>query len=137
MRFSAILTPFSFIFWLIIALSSSYAEVFYKWQDDSGNWVYGEHPPAGITAIEIKTHSNRDSALGDKSDEMTDQAVKAELKADQLKADYCQQARENIEALSSEDEIQQRDAEGNVTVLSDEDRAVEMEKAKLALENYC
>lgn len=137
MRCSAILTPFSLIFWLLIALSSSYAEVFYKWQDDSGNWVYGEHPPAGITAIEIKTHSNRDSALGDRSDEMADQAVKAELKADRLREDYCKRARENIEALSSEDAIRQRDAEGNVTVLSDEDRAAEMEKAKLALESYC
>ncbi|MGB1191755.1 MAG: DUF4124 domain-containing protein [Pseudomonadales bacterium] len=137
MRCSAILTPFSLIFWLLIALSSSYAEVFYKWQDDSGNWVYGEHPPTGITAIEIKTHSNRDSGLGDRSDEMADQAVKAELKADRLREDYCKRARENIEALSSEDAIRQRDAEGNVTVLSDEDRAAEMEKAKLALESYC
>ena len=141
MRFSAALTPFSLIFWLLIGLSSSYAEVFYKWQDDTGSWVYGEHPPVGVTAIEIKTHSNReshrDSTLDTQAEGLTDEAANADKVAKQQREDYCKQAKENIEALSSEAVIRQRDDEGNVVVLSDEDRAMELEKAKLALESYC
>ena len=142
MQLSAALRPFSIIFWLLIilsmTLSSSYAEVFYKWQDKTGSWVYGEHPPAGVKAIEIKTHSNRNSAADISSeDDLTDKAANADPIAKQQREDYCKQARENIEALSSEAVIRQRDDNGNVVVLSDEDRALELEKAKLALESYC
>ena len=137
MRFLKTLPFFILTLSLVISTSSSYAEVFYKWEDDSGSWVYGEHPPMGVEAIEIKTHSNRNNDSGSKKDELADKAANAEEAAKQQRELYCKQARENVEALSSEAAIQQRDDAGNVTMLSDKDRAIELEKAQMALESYC
>ena len=141
MQLSTALRPFSITFWLLIillmSLSRSYAEVFYKWQDETGSWVYGEHPPVGVAAIEIKTHSNRNNTTDTPDKDLADKAANAEQMAKQQREDYCKQARENIEALSSEAVIRQRDDNGNAVVLPDEDRAMELEKAKLALDSYC
>ncbi len=137
MRFLTTLPFLTLTLSILLTASSSYAEVFYKWEDDSGSWVYGEHPPLGVEAIEIKTHSNRNNDSDSKKDELANKVANAEEAAKQQRALYCKQARENVEALSSEAAIQQRDDAGNVTMLSDEDRATELEKAQMALESYC
>lgn len=134
------------IVFLAMAVTSS-AEVFYKWKD-AGQWVYGEHPPNGVDAVAVKTNSNRsktqnsDGQEADEASENADQEGDETLTAEEVArqekhASYCKHAKENIEALSSDDVIRQRDAEDNVTILSDEDRANEIEKAKLAVEKYC
>lgn len=137
MRFLTTLPFLTLTLSIFLTASSSYAEVFYKWEDDSGSWVYGEHPPLGVEAIEIKTHSNRNNDSDSKKDELANKVANAEEAAKQQRELYCKQARENVEALSSEAAIQQRDDAGNVTMLSDEDRATELEKAQMALESYC
>ena len=137
MRFLTTLPFLTLTLSILLTASSSYAEVFYKWEDDSGSWVYGEHPPLGVEAIEIKTHSNRNNDSDSKKDELANKVANAEEAAKQQRELYCKQARENVEALSSEAAIQQRDDAGNVTMLSDEDRANELEKAQMALESYC
>ena len=137
MRFLTTLPFLTLTLSIFLTASSSYAEVFYKWEDDSGSWVYGEHPPLGVEAIEIKTHSNRNNDSDSKKDELANKVANAEEAAKQQRALYCKQARENVEALSSEAAIQQRDDAGNVTMLSDEDRATELKKAQMALESYC
>jgi hypothetical protein len=137
MRFLTTLPFLTLTLSILLTASSSYAEVFYKWEDDSGSWVYGEHPPLGVEAIEIKTHSNRNNDSDSKKDELANKVANAEEAAKQQRELYCKQARENVEALSSEAAIQQRDDAGNVTMLSDEDRATELEKAQMALESYC
>jgi len=137
MRFLTTLPFLTLTLSILLTASSSYAEVFYKWEDDSGSWVYGEHPPLGVEAIEIKTHSNRNNDSDSKKDELANKVANAEEAAKQQRALYCKQARENVEALSSEAAIQQRDDAGNVTMLPDEDRATELKKAQMALESYC
>ncbi len=137
MRFLTTLPFLTLTLSILLTASSSYAEVFYKWEDDSGSWVYGEHPPLGVEAIEIKTHSNRNNDSDSKKDELANKVANAEEAAKQQRELYCKQARENVEALSSEAAIQQRDDAGNVTMLSDEDRATELKKAQMALESYC
>ena len=137
MRFLTTLPFLTLTLSILLTASSSYAEVFYKWEDGSGSWAYGEHPPMGVKAIEIKTHSNRNNDTDSKKDDLADKAANAEEAAKQQRELYCKQARENVEALSSEAAIQQRDDAGNVTMLSDEDRATELKKAQMALESYC
>ena len=70
MRFLTTLPFLTLTLSIFLTASSSYAEVFYKWEDDSGSWVYGEHPPLGVEAIEIKTHSNRNNDSDSKKDEL-------------------------------------------------------------------
>ncbi len=138
---------------LLFALpASSWAETFYKWQNEEGSWVYGAHPPAGVDAIEVKTNIGRPSrsesatagSSGDSEAPAQGASAAPELEVetrpeipDAQRKQYCQQGRQNLEALSSKAVIRQRDAEGNVTVLSDEDREAEIEKARRAVEKYC
>ena len=126
---------------VLLALAATRsAEAFYKWKE-AGQWVYGEHPPNGVEAVAVKTNSNRSKSQNSDSQEGDEEAGEAlsaeEVALKEKHASYCKHAKENIDALSSDDVIRQRDAEGNVTILSDEDRATEIEKAKLAVDKYC
>ena len=136
---------------LLVLPGSGWAETFYKWQNEEGSWVYGAHPPAGVEAVEVKTNIGRPSrsesaqASGDApaapaeaggAAPQLEVETKPEIPEAQRKQ-YCQQGRQNLEALSSKAVIRQRDADGNVTVLSDEDREAEIEKARRAVEKYC
>ena len=135
---------------LLVLAPAGWAETFYKWQNDEGSWVYGAHPPAGVEAIEVKTNIGRPSRSETPAAAATAETpAQASGAAPQLEAEtrpdipdaqrkqYCTQGRQNLEALSSKAVIRQRDAEGNVTVLSDEDREAEIEKARRAVEKYC
>lgn len=147
-------TAVSLIIGLLLIATSLHAETFYKWQDASGSWVYGEHPPNGVATIVVKTNSstssspspieaniaNQEPATGNTKGGAEEQTELSETikKVPKAKRDaYCQKGRENLEALSSKAVIRQRDAEGNVSLLSEEDRKKELDKAKLAVEQYC
>ena len=41
----------------------------YKWQDDSGRWVYGTEPPAGVEAEAIGLHSETNVVPAFEADE--------------------------------------------------------------------
>lgn len=125
-----------------------HAETFYKWKDDSGVWAYGAHPPPGVQAIEIKTTSTKarpsDTASGQAEQAVASGGggtleVEIEKKAKNAKrnAEYCETATANLEALSSKAVIRRRDAEGNITTISEKERQEEIDKAKLAQERYC
>lgn len=133
----------------ILAMAAfSHAETFYKWKDDNGIWVYGAHPPADREAIEIRTTVSRKSEASEPTAEQSTEeqqtpaesqleyTVEAKL-SDEQRSEYCATARTNLEALSSNAVIRRRDAEGNVVVVSDQERQEEIDKAKLAIEQYC
>lgn len=135
----------------LLPLSGSFAETFFKWQDETGTWVYGAHPPAGVEAIEVKTTIGRASAAKEEenSDQEDEEEAANEDKEGQLyvetrpqipeekRQQLCTQARGNLEALSSKAVIRQRDAEGNLVELSEEGREKEADKARMAIDEYC
>ncbi|MBT8140271.1 MAG: DUF4124 domain-containing protein [Gammaproteobacteria bacterium] len=120
------------------------AETFYKWKSSEGVWEYGAHPPPGIDAIEIKTTSTKASSAPVKQTAEEANAaggtleveVKQRAKA-KKNAEYCETATSNLEALSSKAVIRRRDAEGNISIISEKERKEEIEKAEVAKERYC
>lgn len=127
------------------------SETFYKWQDTSGTWVYGEHPPTGVEAVSVTTSTGRSkrsatsstaSTAADNAD--SDKAGETELFVEvapklskKERKDLCSKATGNLDALTSSAVIRQRDADGNVSELSEEDRQKEIDKAQTAKEKYC
>ncbi|MBT8148999.1 MAG: DUF4124 domain-containing protein [Pseudomonadales bacterium] len=131
---------------LLLGSLASHAETYFKWINDNGSWEYGAHPPPGKQAIEIKTSvtkalqksqatANGEGASGKSTLEMEfEEKQKATRKRN---TEYCATARSNLEALSSKAVIRRRDAEGNVTVVSEQERNEEIGKAEVAIERYC
>ena len=129
------------------------ADTFYKWKDSSGVWSYGEHPPQGVNAIAITTSSGRastpknDSAAdnseaednaGGQSSEGTEYFVTETAKVSKKeKARLCTAAKANLETLQSAAVIRKRDANGEVTVISDEERQTEIDNAKQTIKDFC
>jgi hypothetical protein len=131
------------------------AEVFYKWQDQSGHWVYGAHPPAGVDAIAVTTTtgSSKPTAVankatnqnaGNEGEENSNSAAGGELfvetrveKSKAEKRKLCEAAKGNLDALSSSAVIRRKDANGEVTVISEKERQAETDKAKLMRDKYC
>lgn len=126
-------------FFLVLGSGIAQAETFYKWKDSEGVWVYGAHPPNGVEAIVVKTNASRGRSEDDsEGDESAEPAVTANTgPSAEKRAAYCKQGRDNLEALSSDDVIHVRDADGNISELSDEDRKLELEKAQMAVDKYC
>ncbi len=142
---------FSLFCFLSMSSVAVNAEVFYKWKDDTGHWVYGAHAPPGVEVIEVQTSISKGtpSSFSSNNEETTENstnapppskeaAIASQSKMPKAKRNkLCQQARKNIEALSGKAVIRQRDADGNVTVLSEDDRQVEMDRSQLAIDEYC
>lgn len=147
---------------LIAAFASSLsvftvAEVFYKWQDESGHWVYGAHPPTGVETIAVTTttgsskpsapasptqstdgeqaNNNGENAAPTNEGELFVETRNEKSKAEKRK--LCTAAKGNLDALSSSAVIRRRDADGEVTVISDKERQAETDKAKLMRDKYC
>jgi hypothetical protein len=122
----------------------------YKWLDEQGNVTYGDHPPKGVVAEEIRistgTSSSRASnspaasqapasaaaAPGKNTSTTAAQGVGPE-KARQL----CQQARSNLEVLQNNALIRQTDEQGNVTILDDSQKQEQIDTANKIIKDFC
>jgi len=131
---------------LLLGSLASHAETYFKWKNDNGSWEYGAHPPPGKHAIEIKTtvtkalENQRASSDGgaDSGKSTLEMEFEEKQKVTRKRnAEYCATARSNLEALSSKAVIRRRDAEGNVTVVSEQERKDEISKAEIAIDRYC
>ncbi len=129
----------------------SVADTYFKWKNEQGVWTYGEHPPQGVEAVAVKTtSSNRpvkstgnaadtgeaeEAAEGEAQTEyfVTEQAKVSKEEKDRL----CKAAKANLETLNSSAVIRKRDADGNVVVISTEEREAEIENAKQTINDFC
>jgi len=139
---------------LSLALSAtSAADTFYKWKNESGVWSYGEHPPQGVEAIAVNTTSGADSppdtggpeqaadseeAAGNQSDGTPEYFVtQADTVSKEEKERLCKAARANLETLESSAVIRKRDANGEISLITDEERQAEIENARQTIKDFC
>ena len=122
----------------LFATSPANAEMYYKWQEANGNWTYGAHPPPNVKAYEVKTTSVnvRKPDVESESDAApaTPKLSEADAKRHAL---YCETAKANLEALSSDAVIHRRDENGEIVPVSEEEKQAERENAEQAIERYC
>ena len=117
---------------LLIALISTpatAAERVYKWTDAEGNVHFGQQPPTGTgaEALDIKQGYTAEA-------KPTDEERNDEIRR---RRDYCKLAQQNLEALSSEGEVKRKDEYGNVTDMTEEEKATERVRAEAAVKSYC
>ena len=111
------------------------AEVYYKWQDANGNWIYGATAPRDVNAIEVRTSSGKNAQRNQNSQEVeSDPALSANAGVDMK---LCKQAKSNLESLNSGAVIQLVNEDGESVTLDAEQMEQEREKAKAAIQQFC
>ena len=134
----------------------------YKWVDKDGRVQYGDSPPPGVKATPMRpataspapaspgiaapatpagkaTTSEQDAAFRKRQEE----AQKAAQKSDQgekdaaQKKDQCARAQEYVRSLESGQRIALTDSKGERYFLDDDQRAVEIGKARAMAQQSC
>lgn len=107
-------------------------ETYYKWKNESGNWVYGELPPVGVEAIKVKTTGGPSRRSQEPRPELANQE-----ELNPVNKEMCQKAKANLNTLNSGAIIQRQDENGQSVTLSPEEREVERDKAQSAINRFC
>lgn len=112
----------------------------YRWTDANGNPVVSDRPPpAGIPFTEIgKQYSpdRRREALRQTPEAPADAATPSE--SGWIKdPERCAETRERLAKLESATRVMMDDGQGGTRVLSEEERAAEIAKARRTAERYC
>jgi len=134
---------------LLAALPSAAGNTHYRWTDDRGNPVHSDRPPPEGTDYEVVTTgsslvrkvSGDEGAVppetmprvGNEFDQIDMQAPKEVEK----NPEYCERARKNLEALDNATRIRVRNDQGEMRILSDEEREAERIKAQDAIAVHC
>lgn len=123
-------------------------QVVYRWVDDRGNPVNSDRPPPkGVDYEVISTSSSMVRPV-----EAAEGAVPLQIKPSpsnefepvdtstpkvEKNPEYCQRARENLEALDQNVRIQMRNDQGEVYFLDEEQRAAQRQKALDTIKINC
>ena len=141
---------------LLILMSCSAHAGLHKWVDDEGRVHYSDSVPAGVTSTDkvrsiggepadtsapapAKSLAEREAELK-KSKQEKEQAEQKKAKQeayDTARKESCQAAKDNIRMLEEGGRIQTYDADGNRSILNDEGRAQQMEKAQNVMKDSC
>ena len=136
---------------LLIALGSPIAtaqEVFYRWLDDRGNPVHSDRPPPSGTDYEVvetgsslvrRVSGDEGAVPPETTPKVGNEFVPVDMKLERTKPnpEYCQRARENLEALETGAEIAVKNNQGEDRTLSREEVETEKAKARDAIRVHC
>ena len=128
----------------IFVFSASAFAGLYKWTDNEGNVHYSQKPPKNQQFKRLKapppapanakplypSQSTNNSKTGN-----TGKTTKETEKAKILKAENCAKARKNLSNYQVHRRI--KDKDGNVKIISDDDRAAKIANANKDVEHYC
>ncbi len=123
------------------------SQITYKWLDESGNVTYGDHPPLGVQAEEIRISTGTSSNTAQSSTVPTGTPAATEaaetqpapqpgLSPEEAKA-LCEQAKSNLVILKSHALIRQTDENGEVLILNDDQKQEQIDTANTIIKNYC
>lgn len=134
---------------LTAALSTTAGTTHYRWLDDRGNPVHSDRPPPKGTDYEVITTGSSliRKVSGDEGAVPPETAPRVGNEFDQIdmeapkevekNPEYCERARKNLEALENANRIRVRNDQGEMRILSDEEREAEKIKAQDAIADHC
>ncbi|MDZ7782635.1 MAG: DUF4124 domain-containing protein [Halioglobus sp.] len=136
----------------ILALGGLYsnaAEVLYRWVDDRGNPVHSDRPPPEGTDYEVISTESKfvrpvDAGQGAVPREVEPRVgnefepVDKAAQEPKKNPEFCQRARDNLEALNTRPRLRVRDDEtGEYKFLNEEEKEQRRQQAREAIEFYC
>lgn len=121
--------------WLILALllacaPALAADKVYKWTDENGVVHYSAKPPEETAAesVDIRRGPPAPAPVVDREEDATEET---------LRAAECTRARARLQVLLANELVDLKDASGNVTRLSAEQRQAEIDSARRDSDQWC
>jgi hypothetical protein len=115
----------------------------YTWTDTQGVTHYGEHPPKDVTAKIINARTGHSEPVPVETP-ATEEAQAQTQSADQVPTNQprkdperCDIARKNLETLKGNARIRMPDGDGNMRLLSPEERDGKLAEMEKAIEESC
>jgi hypothetical protein len=129
----------------------------YKWVDEDGKVHYSEKRPSGQPAKRMRvptkapknTSTYKRPSFKSKEDKDSEENAntnnrqdKAQQKADkgmsaEEKAKQCTRARQVMETLTAGDRVRQKDEEGNITYMTEEEKQERIKHEQKKINRYC
>lgn len=135
------MTRYLFVTLLLAVLTAPAAadEKYYQWLDEDGVTTYGEQPPQGVPAREIRTRIREidDGATADRFRHQQEAANRRtrERSASETREDRCAAHRHNLSLLEGDSDVTTQDVEtGEVRLVNSEERQRMLEQTRNALE---
>ncbi|MEM8563078.1 MAG: DUF4124 domain-containing protein [Pseudomonadota bacterium] len=136
------------LFVLVTSLPVAAQTTYYRWQDDKGNMVHSDRPPASGVPYEVITSGSNlvrkvdaDEGAVPATTEPTVsndfEPVESKAKPVQKNAEQCQRARDNLETLNTKVRIQIRNDQGELRPISEEEKDIQRQKALDAISVHC
>lgn len=138
----------NFILAILLALPvTAHTATYYRWVDDQNVTHYTTHPPEDRASEKVNIYGSKKSTATPATQITEPTPANADQQAanspDQAntkpKKDpkVCARARENLKTLQENAQIRQRNEYGEDYILSEEQKAQEIEKAKEAIKKNC
>ena len=138
---------------ILFSSAAVLAEKIYKWTDAEGKVHYGSEKPADADAEKMKVNTDKTgvesgTALDDLKQQVDDEAerIKEEgipaqppvpsLSMKEVKK-RCQAAKQDLATIQSRGQLRERDANGEIRYVSDEDKQRRIKAAKQQVREYC
>lgn len=123
-------------------------QTFYRWIDDRGHTVHSDRPPPkGVKYEVISTQSRLVREVDGEAGAVPLQveptvsnnfdAVDTNETLIEKNPEFCQRAKDNLEALNSDVQIQMRDRNGELRAITDEEREIQKKKAMDTMAVHC
>ena len=138
---------------ILFSSAAVLAEKIYKWTDAEGKVHYGSEKPADADAEKMKVNTDKTgvesgTALDDLKQQVDDEAEKIKeegipaqppvpsLSMKEVKK-RCQAAKQDLATIQSRGQLRERDANGEIRYVSDEDKQRRVKAAKQQVREYC
>jgi hypothetical protein len=127
---------------LMLAFTLSPAAIgagIYKWTDENGKVTYGSQRPEDIQAekMQLRVPEPATKPEADKASEADAADMSDDDKAKKERVVYCANERKRLQTLSQNQEIHEKNDQGEVQKLSAEARNQRLEKIRANLSQYC
>lgn len=121
----------------------------YKWVDANGNITFGDHPPKGVEAEEIRISTGTSSSSAPdleapppptdslpEEKQATQTASSTQMSKEEA-AQLCEQAKSNLEVLENHALIRQTGEDGEVRILEESEKQEQIATAQQIVKDYC
>lgn len=128
--------------------------VIYKWTDENGQTVYSETPPPKGTAgtrlkeappppvdpnSAMENLRNRAEAFDKRQDERGKQEAETQQTAerDKQNQENCERLRNNLQILTTNNQVREKTGEGDYSVLGEEQRQARIQETRERIQKEC
>ena len=132
---------------LLLTSTAAMSTRLYKWQDERGNWYYGQTKPTEYDYQEVNAPPPPPANSPDLNKPFADQirgksgspsgTSASSSESPESRAAKCQTARTNLQQLLDNPRIRTRNADGTSGIMGEDQRQAKIAESRKQIEYYC